>query len=125
MPILASLDRSALFLTATLPKRVFPPRINRYGGGANHYGDHVDSAVRQMADRRERLRATPGDAAHGRHVEPVHDDPVALAAQVTLGPRQREGRPAPAAGRGDRRDGKHPRRPERSTPPAPCLPFTH
>lgn len=54
--VMASLDRSALFLTATLPKRVFPPRINRYGGGANHYGDHVDSAVRQMADRRERLR---------------------------------------------------------------------
>lgn len=54
--VMASLDRSALFLTATLPKRVFPPRINRYGGASNHYGDHVDSAVRQMADRRERLR---------------------------------------------------------------------
>ena len=54
--VMASLDRSALFLTATLPKRVFPPRINRYGDGANHYGHHVDSAVRQMADRRERLR---------------------------------------------------------------------
>ncbi|MFN9728616.1 Fe2+-dependent dioxygenase [Acidovorax sp.] len=54
--VMGALDRSALFLTATLPKRVFPPRINRYGGSANHYGDHVDSAVRQMADRRERLR---------------------------------------------------------------------
>ena len=54
--IMAALDRNPLFLTATLPKRVFPPRINRYGGGANFYGDHVDSAIRQLADRRERLR---------------------------------------------------------------------
>lgn len=54
--VLAALDRSALFLTATLPKRVFPPRINRYGGTANHYGDHVDAAIRQMPGRRERLR---------------------------------------------------------------------
>ncbi|MCW5237591.1 Fe2+-dependent dioxygenase [Verminephrobacter eiseniae] len=52
----AALERSALFLTATLPKRVFPPRVNRYGGEHNHYGDHVDSAVRQLADRHERLR---------------------------------------------------------------------
>lgn len=54
--VLAALDRSALFLTATLPKRVFPPRINRYGGSANHYGDHVDAAIRQMPGRHERLR---------------------------------------------------------------------
>lgn len=54
--VMGALDRSAQFLTATLPKRVFPPRINRYGGDANHYGDHVDSAIRQMPDRRERLR---------------------------------------------------------------------
>ncbi|KAB7565598.1 Fe2+-dependent dioxygenase [Verminephrobacter eiseniae] len=54
--VLAALERSALFLTATLPKRVFPPRVNRYGGEHNHYGDHVDSAVRQLADRHDRLR---------------------------------------------------------------------
>ena len=30
--VMAALERSALFLTATLPKRVFPTRINRYGG---------------------------------------------------------------------------------------------
>ncbi|MFN3376175.1 MAG: Fe2+-dependent dioxygenase [Burkholderiaceae bacterium] len=54
--IMQALDRSPLFLTATLPKRIFPPRINRYGGTANAYGDHVDSAIRQMVDRRERLR---------------------------------------------------------------------
>lgn len=54
--VLSALDRSALFLTATLPKRVFPPRVNRYGGAANHYGDHVDAAIRQMPGRRERLR---------------------------------------------------------------------
>ncbi len=54
--VLAALERSTLFLTATLPKRVLPPHINRYGGRTNHYGDHVDAAIRQMPGQRERLR---------------------------------------------------------------------
>ena len=48
--VLAALDRSALFLTATLPKRVFPPRINRYAGDANAYGEHIDNAIRLLPD---------------------------------------------------------------------------
>lgn len=44
--VLQALDRSAQFLAAALPRKVFPPRINRYGGGANFYGRHVDSAIR-------------------------------------------------------------------------------
>ncbi|MCW8177214.1 Fe2+-dependent dioxygenase [Verminephrobacter aporrectodeae] len=54
--VLAALERSALFLTATLPRRVFPPRVNRYGGSSNHYDKHVDGAVRRMAAQREHLR---------------------------------------------------------------------
>lgn len=54
--VLAALERSALFLSVALPKRVFPPCVNRYGGAANHYGAHVDGAVRQLADRRQHLR---------------------------------------------------------------------
>lgn len=44
------LERSALFLTAALPKKIFTPRINRYSGAANHYGNHVDGAIRTLPD---------------------------------------------------------------------------
>jgi PKHD-type hydroxylase len=44
--VLRALDHSPQFLAAALPRKVFPPRINRYGGGANYYGRHVDSAIR-------------------------------------------------------------------------------
>ncbi len=44
--VLQALDRSPQFLAAALPRKVFPPRINRYGGGTNYYGKHVDGAIR-------------------------------------------------------------------------------
>ena len=50
------LERSALFLSAALPKKVFPPRINRYSGATNHYGNHVDSAIRTVAGSGQRVR---------------------------------------------------------------------
>ena len=46
--ILSALDRHPLFFSATLPKRVFPPMFNRYGGRTNTYGAHVDNAVRYV-----------------------------------------------------------------------------
>lgn len=46
---LAALERNPLFLTATLPARIFPPMINRYAGGGS-YGNHVDNAVRVLPD---------------------------------------------------------------------------
>ena len=44
--VLRGLNRHATFFSAALPKRVFPPLFNRYGGAANAFGNHVDSAVR-------------------------------------------------------------------------------
>jgi PKHD-type hydroxylase len=44
--LLGALDRSPMFLSAALPCKIFPPRFNRYAGVANHYGRHVDGAVR-------------------------------------------------------------------------------
>ncbi|HSV79609.1 MAG TPA: Fe2+-dependent dioxygenase [Ramlibacter sp.] len=42
-----ALDRSPRFLSAALPRKLFPPRFNRYGAaGGDHYGAHVDSAIR-------------------------------------------------------------------------------
>jgi PKHD-type hydroxylase len=44
--ILEALRQNALFVSAALPLRVFPPLFNRYeGGGA--FGNHVDNAIRQ------------------------------------------------------------------------------
>lgn len=47
--VLEALDRSPEFLAAALPKKIFPPHFNRYRGGSNHYGAHVDAAVRFTA----------------------------------------------------------------------------
>ena len=44
--VLQALDRTPQFLSACLPRKVFPPRINRYAGATNAYGRHVDGAVR-------------------------------------------------------------------------------
>ena len=44
--VLRALDRHPAFFTAALPKRVYTPTFNRYGGEANHYGKHVDNALR-------------------------------------------------------------------------------
>ncbi len=47
--VLGGLNRSALFFSAALPLRIFTPRVNRYGGAANAYGNHVDNAIRLKA----------------------------------------------------------------------------
>lgn len=46
--VLAALNRHALLFSAALPKKVFPPLFNRYGGAANAFGSHVDNAVRYV-----------------------------------------------------------------------------
>ena len=55
--VLRGLNRHAVFFSAALPKRVFPPLFNRYGGAANSFGDHVDNAVRYIpGSQGERVR---------------------------------------------------------------------
>lgn len=44
--VLEALSKSALFFTAALPKRIYPPLFNRYGDEANSFGNHVDNAIR-------------------------------------------------------------------------------
>lgn len=45
--ILAALARNPLFFSAALPLRTAPPLFNRYEGG-EHYGVHIDGAVRAV-----------------------------------------------------------------------------
>jgi PKHD-type hydroxylase len=53
--ILTALGQNALFLSAALPSRVFPPLFNRYQGGQS-FGTHVDNAIRQVAATGHRIR---------------------------------------------------------------------
>ena len=53
--ILAALEQNALFMSAALPKHVFPPLFNRYAGGMS-FGSHVDNAIRVHTASRTRLR---------------------------------------------------------------------
>ena len=48
--VLRGLDRHPTFFSATLPKRVFQPRVNRYGGDTNSFGNHVDNSIRFAPD---------------------------------------------------------------------------
>ncbi len=43
--VLDGLQRHPLFFTAALPKKILPPRFNRYSGASNAYGAHIDNAI--------------------------------------------------------------------------------
>ncbi len=53
--ILEALQKNALFITAALPLRVFPPLFNRYQGGQS-FGTHVDNSIRQVTGTPHRIR---------------------------------------------------------------------
>jgi len=53
--ILNALGQNALFISAALPQRVFPPLFNRYTGGQS-FGVHVDNAIRQVTGTAHRIR---------------------------------------------------------------------
>jgi PKHD-type hydroxylase len=44
--VLEALAKNPAFFSAALPKRIYPPLFNRYGGATNAFGNHVDNAVR-------------------------------------------------------------------------------
>ena len=53
--IVGALEQNALFISAALPARVFPPLFNRYEGGQS-FGTHVDNAIRQVTGTPHRIR---------------------------------------------------------------------
>ena len=53
--ILSALEKNALFVSAALPLKVYPPTFNRYRGGQT-YGTHLDGAVRQVPGTPHRVR---------------------------------------------------------------------
>ena len=53
--ILSRLSDNALFMSAALPKRIYPPLFNRYSGG-EAFDWHIDNAIRGIKGVRERVR---------------------------------------------------------------------
>lgn len=53
--VLAALAHNPLFFSAALPARFVPPLFNRYEGG-EHYGLHIDGAVRTLPGGGQQLR---------------------------------------------------------------------
>lgn len=53
--ILDALGKNALFISAALPQRVFPPLFNSYSGGQS-FGTHVDNAIRSITGTPHRIR---------------------------------------------------------------------
>jgi PKHD-type hydroxylase len=53
--VLRALEVNELFLSAALPRHVFPPIFSRYESGMK-FGAHVDNAVRQIPGTPHRLR---------------------------------------------------------------------
>lgn len=45
--VLTALKKNAVFFSAALPHKIVPPLFNSYEGG-EHYGLHVDGAIRQL-----------------------------------------------------------------------------
>lgn len=54
--VLDALGRSPLFIASALPRKVFPPLFNRYAGG-QHFGTHVDAAIRMQRGSDFRIRS--------------------------------------------------------------------
>ena len=53
--ILSRLSDNALFMSAALPKKIYPPLFNRYSGG-EAFDWHIDNAIRGLKGVRERVR---------------------------------------------------------------------
>jgi len=53
--ILRSLGNNPLFVSAALPRKIYPPKFNRYADGGT-YGTHVDSAIMQIPGTNLSLR---------------------------------------------------------------------
>lgn len=89
--VMRQLHGHALFYSAALPRRIYPPMFNRYGGEMNAFGDHVDNAMRVLPDGTGQLRtdlsctlflSNPEDYDGG---ELIIDDDVAGAVKLNAG----------------------------------------
>ena len=110
--VIKALTASPLFISAAIPRQIFPPLFNRYGVG-HRFGVHVDNAVRGDPPTGLRIRtdlsvtlflSEPDDYDGGELV--VEDYYGAQRDQAARRPSGALSREQPA-----HRDADHPRRP--------------
>lgn len=53
--VLHAIENNALFVSAALPAKIFPPLFNRYTGGQS-FGNHVDGSVRRVRSTGQYVR---------------------------------------------------------------------
>jgi PKHD-type hydroxylase len=46
--VVSAISRHPDFMTAALPRRLYPPNFNRYSGKSNTFGSHIDNALRSV-----------------------------------------------------------------------------
>jgi len=80
--VLQALARNALFFSAALPLRTVPPLFNRYEGG-EHYGTHIDGAVRAVPGSNHFIRTDLSSTLF--LTEPAEYDGGELVVQDTFG----------------------------------------
>jgi PKHD-type hydroxylase len=80
--VLRALEASPAFISAALPRHVYPPLFNRYQGGMA-FGAHVDNAVRQIPGTHHRLRTDVSATLFLS--DPADYDGGELAVQDTFG----------------------------------------
>ena len=82
--IQSKLERNPLFMSAALPHSILPPLFNRYAGG-EHYGPHLDGAIRPVDGTAHRIRT---DVSATLFLSaPESYDGGELVVQDTFGPR--------------------------------------
>lgn len=82
--ILQRLSANNLFMSAALPRKIFPPLFNRYEGG-EAFGYHVDNAVRAVPGTTERVRTDLSATLF--FSDPASYDGGELVVDDTYGPR--------------------------------------
>jgi PKHD-type hydroxylase len=80
--VLRALEASPDFISAALPRHVYPPLFNRYQSGMA-FGAHVDNAVRQIPGTHHRLRTDVSATLFLS--DPAEYDGGELAVQDTFG----------------------------------------
>lgn len=83
--LLDRLAKHLLFMAAALPAKIFPPLFNRYEGG-EHFGTHVDNAIRPVAGTPHRVRTDLSATLFLS--DPESYDGGELVIEDTLGPRR-------------------------------------
>lgn len=87
--VLERLNQSARFFSATLPLRIFTPRINRYSGPNNAYGNHIDNAIRLQTAEHGGLEHVRSDVSCTVFLnEPEAYEGGELSVSDTFGPRR-------------------------------------